>query len=244
MTTKREQITKIVLDLLSEKPEGIRYGDLVRCISDTDPSLKRGTIQGTLRKLSRRSDQVDKPSSGLYRHAKFRDSGEKQSDSSFPYTEVKEEDFYQPFADWLCNRGVVTKAIPLGGNRFGSKWGTPDVIGQYGPNKSDIFQFPVEIVSAEIKSDTNQLVTAFGQACAYCLFSHKSYLVVPVRSPEDERLRLESLCQVFGIGLVLFDSENPDNPKFDNNMRVSPRKQSPDLSWTNRYIKSIEKALF
>lgn len=36
-----------------------------------------------------------------------------------------------------------------------------------------------EIVSVEIKTDTNQLITAFGQACAYKLFSHKVYLVIP-----------------------------------------------------------------
>ena len=45
--------------------------------------------------------------------------------------------------------------------------------------RSDIIQAPVEIVAAEIKLDMAQLVTAFGQACAYCLFAHKSYLVIP-----------------------------------------------------------------
>lgn len=98
-----------------------------------------------------------------------------------------------------------TKAISLGGNRFRDKWGTPDVIGKRESRKSDILQIPTEIISAEIKTDVAQLVTAFGQACAYCLFSHKSYLVIPDESPKDEIDRLDSLCQVFGIGLILFD---------------------------------------
>jgi hypothetical protein len=95
-----------------------------------------------------------------------------------------------------------------------SKWGTPDVIGKRESKRSDIIQAPVEIVSAEIKPDVSQLVTAFGQACAYCLFSHKTYLVVSNKTPDDEVARLDSLCQVFGIGFVLFDANNPQDPQF------------------------------
>src|SRR6266849_6634974 len=53
----------------------------------------------------------------------------------------KEEDFYQPFADWLVNEmEECTKAIVLGGNRFRDKWGTPDVIGKRESKRSDIIQ--------------------------------------------------------------------------------------------------------
>jgi hypothetical protein len=85
-------------------------------------------------------------------------------------------------------------------------------------------------------------VTAFGQACAYCLFSHKSYLVVSNKSPDDEIARLDALCQVFGIGLVLFDSDNPDDPQFV--IRSRARYQTPDLFYASRYMKSIEADLF
>ncbi len=60
-----------------------------------------------------------------------------------------------------------------------------------------------EIVSAEIKLDPNQLVVAFGQACAYKLFSHKVYLVVSKGSEEIGRLK--PLCLRFGLGLMLFE---------------------------------------
>ncbi len=66
--------------------------------------------------------------------------------------------------------------------------------------RSDMIEAPIEIVSAEIKTEVNQLVTAFGQACSYRLFSHKSYLVIPNRSPRDEIARLDSLCIVLGLG--------------------------------------------
>ncbi len=45
---------------------------------------------------------------------------------------------------------------------------------------SDPVPFPLELVSAEIKIDASQSVTAFGQACAYRLFSHKVYIVMPI----------------------------------------------------------------
>jgi len=99
-----------------------------------------------------------------------------------------------------------------------------------------------EIISAEVKPDTTQLVTAFGQACAYCLFSHKTYLVVSNKAPDDEIARLDALCQVFGVGLVLFDSENPKDPQFS--IRARPRYQQPDLFYANRYMKLIEAEMF
>jgi hypothetical protein len=160
-----------------------------------------------------------------------------------PLKKIREEDFYAPFADWLVNDlEECTKAISLGGNRFRDKWGTPDVIGKRESKRSDILQAPTEIVSAEIKTDVSQLVTAFGQACAYCLFSHKSYLVIPEESPQDEVARLDALSQVFGIGFILFDSTSPQDPRFD--IRVRPRKQELDMFYVNKYMKLIESEMF
>ncbi len=136
----------------------------------------------------------------------------------------------------------VTKAISLGGNKFKDKWGTPDVIGKREPSRSDIIKGTTEIVAAEIKTDTVQLVTAFGQACAYKLFSHKVYLVVPRKAQGEEISRLDSLCQIFGIGLVTFDSEASTSPDF--RILVRPARYEPDLFYTNKYMALIEKELF
>lgn len=242
-----EQIIEKALGLLQDNPEGLRYSELVRQIAESDSSLNVNTIHGNVWNLHEQlPDRVYKPSRGLFRLTEYRDPETDQLKEELvpkQLKRVKEEAFYEAFADWLVNEvEECTKAIPLGGNRFRDKWGTPDVIGKRESKRSDIIQAPVEIVSAEIKLDVSQLVTAFGQACAYCLFSHKSYLVVSDKAPDDEIARLDALSQVFGIGLVLFDSENPKDPRFT--IRSRPRHQQPDLFYANRYMKLIEAEMF
>ena len=116
------------------------------------------------------------------------------------------------------------------------------MIGIREPKKSDIIKFPTEIVSAEVKIDSAGLITAFGQACAYRLFSHKSYIVVPTDAPEDDIARLDSLARIFGVGLILFDAKTPEEPKFE--IRVRAAKSEPDMFYVNRYLKLIEDDLF
>ena len=55
----------------------------------------------------------------------------------------------------MCIRDRCTRAIPLGGNLFRDKWGTPDVIGKRESRISDIVKMPTEIVSAETVSYTH-----------------------------------------------------------------------------------------
>ena len=216
----------------------MRYSDLVRQIGERDKTLKSGGIAGAMFDIDKKmSDKVYKPERGLFRLTEFRDkqTGElKEGLIPTPSTKVVETDFYAPFADWITNElEECTKAIPLGGKVFGDKWGTPDVIGKRESKKRDLLRMPTEIVSAEVKTDTHQLITAFGQACAYSLFSHKSYLVIPKNSPQDDISRLDSLCRGFGIGLVLFDSTAPQNPDFE--IRVRPQRHEPDMFYTNKY---------
>ncbi len=135
-----------------------------------------------------------------------------------------------------------TKAIALGGNRFRDKWRTPDVIGIREPRKSDIIKPATEIVAAEIKIDTGNLITAFGQACSYKLFSHKSYMVVPKDSPEEDIARLDTLGRIFGIGLILLDTSDPNEPQFE--IRVRATKHDPDMFYVNRCMRLVEDDLF
>ena len=237
----RARIREEAVRIIRDHPEGIRYSELRRQIRESDSSFNMNTISGSIYDLDDHIAEVEKPSRGLYRVTV---TGTDGNILAAPVaTATQEEDFYSPFADWLKNDVEdVTKAIPLGGNRFKDKWGTPDVIGKRDSRPSDIVKSPIEIVSAEIKTDTNQLITAFGQACAYCLFSHRSYLVVPAKAAKDELSRLDSLCQVFGLGFVLFDTENPDDPRFE--IRVRPKKQDPDIHYTNKYMRVIESELF
>jgi hypothetical protein len=245
MATRTEEIKSTALKILQSNPSGIRYADLVRKIAEELPHIPVNTIHGNVWNLETRLPaDVYKPARGVFRHVVFRD--EEVIEEQKPPAEVeriREEVFYRPFADWLVNETEeCTKAIPLGRNKFKDKWGTPDVIGKRAPRASDIIKFPIEIVSAELKVDTRDLITAFGQACSYKLFSHKSYLVIPRNSPEADISRLDALCLIFGIGLVLFDSSNPNEPQFD--IKVRPLKHDPDMFYVNENMKWIEDELF
>ena len=239
--TETETIQDLAVGIIREHPGGIRYTELTHLIHEQDTSLNRNTIRHVVWRLDKACEEIEKPERGLYRAIGSHDSaGEELLRES---QSILEHQFYAPFADWLKNEVEdVTKAIALGGSRFGVKWGTPDVIGKRESSPSDIIKQPTEIVSAEIKTNVGDLVTAFGQACAYCLFSHKSYLVVPEKAAPAEVSRLDSLCQVFGLGLMLFDSVNPEDPNFQ--IRVRPKKQEPDLYFTNKYMKVLESELF
>jgi len=244
--TNKEQIIAKALEFLKDVPQGVRYSDLVARISAALPQIPKNTIHGTIWNLEvQLPAQVVKPARGLYVAAQFREpfNVEPETIAASPVEKVREERFYEPFADWLVNElEECTKAIPIGGNLFRDKWGTPDVIGVREPKKSDIIKFPTEIVSAEVKLDPAGLITAFGQACAYRLFSHKSYLVVPLESPEDDLARLDTLARIFGIGLILFDAKDPKLPNFA--IRVRAARLEPDMFYVNRCMKLIEDELF
>lgn len=243
-----QRIKDKAFELLGQHPEGLRYSELRNKIQESDQTFNGNTINGCIWNLDLAfSDKVYKPSKGLFRLLSFKDQEQEAPAVFVPEVKgggkIKEEDFYIPFADWLKNEiEDVTHAIPLGGNVFKDKWGTPDVIGKKESRRSDVIKGPTEIVSAEIKTDTNQLITAFGQACAYKLFSHKAYLVVPKQAADDEISRLDSLCQIFGIGLVTFDAGKPADPDF--RILVRPSRHEPDLFYTNKYVAKIEKDLF
>lgn len=187
VTTIGQKIISIAFEVLDTNPEGVRFSDLVRMVVAADDTLKKNTVHGNVWDLDQKHpEKVYKPSRGLFRLTKYREAappGEVSTPGTAAVPKVQEEDFYAPFADWLVNDlEECTKAIPLGGSLFKDKWGTPDVIGKWESQRSDIVQAPLEIVSAEIKTDANQLITAFGQACAYRLFSHRTHLVVPQQS--------------------------------------------------------------
>jgi len=244
--TSKERIIVRALELLKGAPHGIRYSEFVRQVNQALPDIPKNTIHGTLWNLEvQRPDEVYKPARGLYLHTSLKPATGPETAKATPPAapKIKEEQFYEPFADWLVNElEECTKAISVGGNTFKDKWGTPDVIGIREPKKSDIIKFPTEIISAEVKIDTAGLITAFGQACSYRLFSHKSYIVVPADAPEDDVARLDTLARIFGIGLILFDSKIPAEPKFE--IRVRATKHEPDMFYVNRYLKLIEDDLF
>lgn len=243
--TKKKKILEKASEILKATPNGVRYSELVKRIFQEFPDIPVNTIHGVIWKLEERiPNEIYKPARGLYRHIKFQETevSAQEQEGCSEVRNIPEEEFYRPFADWLEGEEECTKAMPLGGKRVKHKWGTPDVIGIWKSRASDIVK-AIEIVSAEIKADSKDLISAFGQACSYKLFSHKSYIVIPKNSPEEDLSRLVALCSIFGIGLVLFDNSNPKVPGFE--IKVSALKHEPDIYYANEYLKlkEIEKDL-
>lgn len=254
-STKKEKIINMAISMLLNHPEGIRYSHLKRTINEKFEDIGNSTIGTTIVNLEHETKGlVVKVDKGLFRHRNFVDYINNQNELENislnrslkrigKNKNIKEEMFYLPFSDWLTDEiEECTTAIPLGGNKFRDKWGTPDVIGIRESKRSAIFQFSTEIVSAEIKADTGNLITAFGQACSYKLFSHKSYIVVPKDSSVEDIARLDGLSRIFGIGLILFDNKNSNDPMFE--IRVRASKHEPDMFYVDKYMKLIESDLF
>ncbi len=228
------EIRDYARQLLREHPGGIRYSDLVRHISNAHPETPTNTIHGSVWDLAARfPNEISKPTRGLF--------VSEVTDGSTPEVVVpsrlREEVFYEPFAHWLVSElDEATVSISLGGAGLQKKWGTPDVIGVYKPLAAHRIKFDLELIATEIKVDPQQPVVAFGQAVAYRLFAAKSYIVMPTTMSEEDSSRLEALCMLFGIGLVLF-TVNVEDPQFQ--IRVRAQRFSPDMFYVNEFAERI-----
>ncbi len=256
-----ERIQNHVVNLLDSEPNGLRHSEIVAKVTTWDKTVPDGTIFGEIYTLpSERAAEVYKPSRGVYRHTKFRTATSTASTISSAVSSAvgsvvagtlaptpvapaaaPEDTLYKPFADYLVNElEECTRAIPLGGNSLGSKWGTPDVIGVMRARDSHIYKPTMEVVSVEVKIDAYQLIVAFGQACAYTLFSHRVYLVVPADSLGEDLDRLTSLCQIFGLGLVLADTSSGTTTF---NVRLRAARHDPDSYYVNEVLTKVEAKL-
>jgi hypothetical protein len=248
METNREQIRSKALEILGHEPDGLRHTDLVDRIKVELPRLKRNTISTYVQNLEKLTNkEIYRPERGLFL-LKSSPKALEEASAELKTSEEREEEeeesrFYDSFGDYLKNELVeCTRVMSVGGKKFQDKWGTPDVVG--------IFRVPALvksdtiIVSAEIKVKVNapKLVTAFGQACAYKVISHKVYLVIPESVGKENLLRMESLCSVAGIGLILFDSTNPEKPEYA--IRLRAVRHEPELYYVNKYMQYLPNDLW
>lgn len=251
--TKIDRVSTVAEEVLRGFPGGLRFVDLVRKVRSTSADFKdEGGLPQYIQWLPRRNpEKFFKPSRGIFQlvdQSAQNDVGSvpdisSPAEKSTSDKAWNEASFYQPFADYLINDlDECSKAVVLGGNKFGGKWGTPDVIGVTVPGLRDIYKPPIEIISAEIKTNSNELVVAFGQACSYQLFSHKCYIVVPSSAKVSDLERLENLCRVFGIGLVLIGSFDPSNPGFQ--LRVRAIRREPEPFYVNENLRVVSDELF
>src|SRR6185503_6359632 len=213
----QNQIRELARKIIRQSPGGIRYAELVARVFAENPETPRNTINGSVWDLATKyPEEISKPTRGLFVPAipvsdvKVVPSVDTKKTSDGP----QEQEFYASFAEFLQkDLDEATVAVELGGAGLRAKWGTPDVVGVYKPRASQMIKFTPEVISAEIKVDPRSTIEAFGQAIAYRLFSAKSYVVMPSTISEEEEGRLDALCTLFGIGIVLFDLD-PKSPGF------------------------------
>lgn len=239
----REQIARYAESLVKQRKGGVRWGEMFHATRAAFPDVPKNTVVGSLHGFRTNLPLgIVNPSRGLYQLDSDLNAEHDSGGPIRPVLPVKESDFYESFATWLRDDiQEATDTTALGGNGFGGKWGTPDVIGLYRPLINDLIKFPTEIISAEIKIETQQLITAFGQACAYKLFSHRVYLAIPASASQDDLDRLDALAGVIGIGLVKFNSDNPDEPDFRVMTRAA--KHEPDYFFVNKMMPHCITAL-
>jgi hypothetical protein len=230
---------------------GLGGDEVVEAGEAGTPDTPHNSVHGGVHNLlTTRTSEIVKVARGTYQLAKFvaEDSGaakaQELATEATPVTaetpsseSLTEQDFYESFAEWLVENDEATVAAKLGGNGLGGKWGTPDVIGVLKPRAQDIFKYEPQIVTAEIKAVPNQPVVAFGQAVAYRLFSHKSYIVVPRQTTSDDMNRLTSLCSIHGVGLVTFKLDK-DHPDFS--VVVLPAIAAPDVFYVNSMLERLK----
>ncbi|MCU0987970.1 MAG: hypothetical protein MUC89_24150, partial [Acetobacteraceae bacterium] len=208
---------------LTQQVSGVRWSNLLAVVGQNFPHVPKNTIQGSLHKLLTTASDIKKVTRGVYAiETPLPNAAESLGDDGQENTPQPahmaagtggETAYYAPFAEWLRDElEEVSEVMALGGNLFKGKWGTPDVIGVLKPRPSDLIKFQPQIVSAEVKTDPNQTIVAFGQALSYRLFSNKSYIAVPAITSPDDLDRLEALATITGIGLVTFalKTEMPD----------------------------------
>jgi hypothetical protein len=248
MKLNRKEIQARAIEILEANSGGIRWGEILKVIHSGAPETPPNTIHGAIQNLFLNNDAIVKVARGTYQLAKYTDAeaiealAEEKATASKPVSakgvkSITEQDFYESFAVWLEENDEATVAAPLGGSSFGSKWGTPDVIGVLKSRAQDIFKFEPQIVTAEIKAVHGQAVVAFGQAVAYRLFSHKSYIVVPNTTSGDDMSRLKSLCSLHGVGLVTFTL---DVAQPDYTVAVLPVIVSPDMFYVNTMLDRLK----
>lgn len=238
--TKR--IREKAYEIINERRYGIRYSELVDKLQRENPTFNPNTIYAQVSDLRNHKDYKNKLAqiNRIYITTE-NEKNINSSDNSAEEPEIdrktpREEEFYKKFADFLRDDlGECNVAKPYGNSKNALKWGTPDVVGYSDIKMTSSFKRDPELVAGELKAVTKSadLITAFGQAAAYLLFCHRSYIAVPQSSKPDDLNRLESLCILFGIGLLLFDNKDPSKVQFK--IRNRSQRHEPDIVQLNNF---------
>lgn len=152
-----------------------------------------------------------------------------------------ERQLYDKIAEWIVEEeSLEGKDYIVQTGRLANpiKWGNPDiVIIQKIAGRSD------RIIVAEVKNtqEASKLFEGFGQACAYKIFSHLQYLVVPM--PEDRKVysQLKKLCAKVQVKFAVFTYR--DNDKKPENIRIELKEggkgEPPDTEAMYEFLEKL-----
>ena len=245
-TSIRDRIRTVAFEQLGRHPEGLRFSHLIREISLVDPKLNPNTIKTVVWNLDKvPGDHVYKPTRGLFRLVVFKEvavleaheEGRRRARALAMEAKVK-----VLFAEWLERElQDVTQATTPTTSLFNGLCGTPTVLGLAEMRPGGGEPPMPNIVSAQVEGQTGDHIDAFGRACAALLFARRSYVVVPKGKRIDELMHLHALCEMFGLGLVLFNSFSAVTPGF--RLAVRAADHDPDPAYASRCMKQLEVAL-
>ncbi len=237
---KKEKIRGKALEILA-RPEfkgGIRFNTLIKkVISETGEN--ENTCNGSLYNLpNEMPEKIARPYRGLFilkENENFLKNVIEQNFERKPDTKSVESNIYQPARDYLLGREECTHAVVIGGNIFGKKWGTPDILGAIRASSDAVYQPPLEIIAVEIKDAGYSPVEALGQAMAYKLFAHRTWLILP---DDNELDRIEGIAISANIGLVSFSK---DGNSFSFVTLNRPSVGHPDFTEVNKILDELKE---
>lgn len=103
MPTQREKIIKQALEILENRPNGIRYSELFKEIKSKLPDVPENTIHGTIWNLDKKIVGIAKPERGIFILKKFIKEGLEIKIKEIEKTAkaIDETLFYKSFAEYL-----------------------------------------------------------------------------------------------------------------------------------------------
>jgi hypothetical protein len=245
--TKKEQIIKKAFEVLAlpEFKSGIRISSLIKKVA-AETGENVNTCTGNLWNLPERfPDKVFRPFRGmliLKENERFlKDAEINAKDISWvedaAEVKMKEADIYEPAMNYLLSEQECTHAIIVGGNAFGRKWGTPDILGIIRASSDATYRPIIELVAVEIKDEGYLPIEALGQAMAYKLFAHRTWLILPDEGNEDIS-RIQGVAITANIGLVSFTRKEDGFEFITRNRPISGR---PDLGEVNDMLEKLKR---
>jgi hypothetical protein len=110
-----KEIHQEALNIIAARSGGIRYTELRRAIQERRPETPLSTIGACVWDLDKIfPDKVSKPSRGLFQPAGIRDVV--PLEPTISAGKMREQDFYEPFAEWLKKElDEATMAVSIGG---------------------------------------------------------------------------------------------------------------------------------